>query len=107
MGFPGSSAGKEPACNVEDLGSIPGLGRSLGEGKGYPFQYSGLENSMNCIGLGVAKCRTVHGNLQAKILVVSPFSRGSSQLRNYPGLPHCRQMIYQLSHQGSPKCTYN
>ena len=41
------SAGKEPACNVGDLGSIPELGRSLGEGKGYPLQYSGLENSMD------------------------------------------------------------
>ena len=45
MGFPGGSAGKEPACDVGDLGSIPGLGRSPGEGKGYPLQYSGLENS--------------------------------------------------------------
>ena len=45
-GFPGGSDGKEPACNAEDLGSIPGLGRSLGEGNNYPFQYSGLENSM-------------------------------------------------------------
>ena len=40
MGFPGGSAGKESACNVGDLGSIPGLGRSHGEGKGYPLQYS-------------------------------------------------------------------
>ena len=40
------SAGKESACNVGDLDSIPGLGRSPGEGKGYPLQYSGLENSM-------------------------------------------------------------
>ena len=46
-GFPGGSAGKESAGNVGDLGSIPGLGRSPGEGKGYPLQYSGLENSMN------------------------------------------------------------
>ena len=45
-GFPGGSAGKESACNVGDLGSIPGLGKSPGEGKGYPLQYSGLENSM-------------------------------------------------------------
>ena len=44
-GFPGGSAGKESACNAGDLGSIPGLGRSPGEGKGYPLQYSGLENS--------------------------------------------------------------
>ena len=48
-GFPGSSAGKESACNTGDPGSIPGLGRFPGEGKGYPLQYSGLENSMNCI----------------------------------------------------------
>ena len=45
--FPHSSIGKESACNVGDLGSIPGLGRSPGEGKGYPLQYSGLENSMD------------------------------------------------------------
>ena len=49
LGFPGSSADKEAACNARDLGSIPGLGRSPGEGKGYPLQYSGLENSMDCI----------------------------------------------------------
>ena len=47
-GFPSGSAGKESACNVGDVGSIPGLGRSPEEGNGYPFQYSGLENSMNC-----------------------------------------------------------
>ena len=49
LGFSCSSAGKESACNVGDLGSIPGLGRSPGEGKGYPLQNSGLENSMDCI----------------------------------------------------------
>ena len=49
MGFPGGSAGKESACSVGDLGSIPRFGRSLGEGKGYPVQYSGLENYMDCI----------------------------------------------------------
>ena len=48
VGFPDSSAGKESACNAGDLGSIPGLGRAPGEGKGYPLQYSGLENSMDC-----------------------------------------------------------
>ena len=46
-GFPCGSAGKESACNARDLGSIPGLGRSLGNEKGYPLQYYGLENSMN------------------------------------------------------------
>ena len=54
----GVSAGKESACNAGDLGSIPGLGRSPGEGKGYPLQYSGLENSMACIVHGVAKSQT-------------------------------------------------
>ena len=53
MDFPDSSVGKEFTCNMEDLGSIPGLGRSPGEGKGYPPQYSGLENSMDCIVRGV------------------------------------------------------
>ena len=52
LGFLCGSAGKESACNAGDLGSIPGLGRSSGEGKGYPLQYSGLENSMDY---------TVHG----------------------------------------------
>ena len=56
--LPGGSAGKESACNVGDLGSIPGLGRSPGEGNGYPFQYSGLESSMDCVVHGVTKSRT-------------------------------------------------
>ena len=58
LGFPGGSAGKESSCSVGDLGSVPGLGRSSGEGKGHPLQYSGLENSMDCIVHGVAKRRT-------------------------------------------------
>ena len=47
--FPGVAAGKVITCDTGDLGSIPGLGRPPGEGKGYPLQYSGLENSMDCI----------------------------------------------------------
>ena len=58
MGFPWDSAGKESACNAGDLGSIPGLERSPGERKGYALQYSGLENSRDCIVHGVAKSRT-------------------------------------------------
>ena len=58
MGLPCGSAGKETACSVGDLGSIPGFGRSPGEGKGYPLQYSGLENSTDCIVHGVAKSQT-------------------------------------------------
>ena len=55
LGFPGGSAGKESSCNVGDLGSIPGLGRSPGEEKGYPLQYFGLENSVDCIVHGMTK----------------------------------------------------
>ena len=47
MGFPGGSDGKESACNAGDVGLIPGLGRSPGEGNGNPFQYSCLENPMD------------------------------------------------------------
>ena len=55
QGFPGDSDGKESTHNAGDLGSIPGLGRSTGEGKGYPLQCSGLENSLDYIVHGVAK----------------------------------------------------
>ena len=58
QGFPCGSAGKESACNVGDLDLIPGLGRCPGEGTGHPLQYSGQENSMNCIVHGVAKSHT-------------------------------------------------
>ena len=59
MGFPCGSAGKESVCNAGDLGSISGLGRFPGEGKGYPLQYSGLENSMNCIVHEITKSQTL------------------------------------------------
>ena len=63
LGFPSSSAGKESTCNAGDLGSIPGLGRSPGEGNGYPLQYPCLENPMDrgawqATVCGVAKSRT-------------------------------------------------
>ena len=58
LGFSCGSAAKESICNAGDLGSIPGLGRSPGEGKGYPLQYSGLENFMDCIVHGVTKNQT-------------------------------------------------
>ena len=51
LGFPCGSAGKESACNAGDLGLIPGLGKHPGEGKGYPLQCSGLENSMAVHGI--------------------------------------------------------
>ena len=58
MGFPDSSGGKESSCNAGNPGSIPGLGRSPGEGMGYPLQYSGLENSMDCMVHGLTKSWT-------------------------------------------------
>ena len=65
LGFPGGSAGKESACSERDLGSIPGLGRSPGERKGYPLQYSGLENSRDCLVQGVAKSQTQLSNFHS------------------------------------------
>ena len=61
MGFPGSSDGKESACNVGDVGSIPESERSPGKGNGYPLQYSSLENSVDCMDCkihGIAKSQT-------------------------------------------------
>ena len=72
VGFSCGSAGKQSACNAGDLGSIRRLGRSPGEGKGYPFQYSGLENSMDCIAHGVSRSRLQLGNLH----FTSRLSRG-------------------------------
>ena len=63
-GFPDSSVGKESACNAGDSSSIPGLGRSTGEGIGYPLQYSGLENFMDSIVHGVAKGQTLLSDFQ-------------------------------------------
>ena len=62
LGFPCGSAGKESTCNVGDLGSIPVLGRSPGEGKDYPLLYFGLENSMDCIVHGISKSWTPLSN---------------------------------------------
>ena len=66
-GFPCSLSGKESAFNARDLGSIPGLGRSSGEKKGYPLQYSGLENSMDCIVHGIEKSWTQLSNFHFHI----------------------------------------
>ena len=68
MGFPCGSAGKEPAWNVGDLGSIPGLGRSPGEGKGNLLQYPGLENPMDCMVRGVTESWTQLSNSHCEAL---------------------------------------
>ena len=77
-GFPGGSAGKEFACNAGDLGLIPELSNSSGEEKGYPPQYSGLENSMDHIVHGVAKSRTQ----------LSDFHFHFRELRFHMHMPH-------------------
>ena len=132
MGIPCGSARKESACNAGDLGPIPGFGRDPGEGKGYPFQYSGLEKSMDCLAHGVAKSQTglsnfhficltlcnpmdcsppgssVHGILLARILewVAMPSSRGSSQPRDQTHISYVscigRPVLYHQCHLGSP-----
>ena len=69
-----SSAGKESTCNAGDPSSIPGLRRSPGEGKAYPLQYSGLENSMACIVHRVAKSQTGLSDFHFHFLMVQPHS---------------------------------
>ena len=65
LGFPCGSAGKESTCNAGDLRSLPGLGRSLGEGKGYTLQYSGLENSIDRLVHGVPNSQTRLSNFHS------------------------------------------
>ena len=88
LGFPCGSAGKESACNVGDLGSIPGLGRSTGEGKGYLLQYSSLENSMHCIVHGVTKSRTRLSNFHFHTSSIhtghTGWPRGSRDSKTWP-----------------------
>ena len=93
--FPGGSDSKESACNVGDLGSIPGLGRAPGEGNS--CQYSGLENPMDY---------TVHRILKGQNTGVGSLSLLQQIFPTQglnPGLLHCRWILYQLSHQGSPQ----
>ena len=87
-GFPCGSAGKESACNEGELGSIPGLERSPGEGKGHPLQCSGLENSMDCIVHGVTKSQTRLRDFHFHFPVYHPLE--SSQL--------CEMNTITLSH---------
>ena len=70
LGFPCGSASKEYTYNGGDLGSIPGLGISPGEGKGYPLQYFGLENFMNYIVHGVSKSQTQLSDFHFHIILV-------------------------------------
>ena len=92
MGFPCDSAGRESAHNVGDLGSVPGLGRSLGEGKGYPLHHSGLENTMGCTVHEVKKSQTQLSNFHfhlANTIVISAPKRD---------LPHVQQSFAEHIH---------
>ena len=80
-GFPGGSTGKEPTCNEGDLDRIPGLGRCPGEGNGYPFQYSGLENSMDCIVYVVAKSQTQLSDFHFNMHLIFSLSAHSSKVQ--------------------------
>ena len=70
LGFLRGSAGKESACNAGDLGSVPGFGRSYGEGKDYPLLYSGLENSRDSIVHGVTKSWTHLSDFQDIYVII-------------------------------------
>ena len=91
QGFPDSSVGKESACNAGDPCSFPGLGRSPGEGKGYPLQYSGLENSMECIVHGVAKSWTGRSDFHFHLWINSHDNRGDGK-----GSPHPKIQVLDL-----------
>ena len=91
LGFPCGSAGKESACNARDLGSIRGLGRSPGEGKDYPLQYSGLENSTVCIVRGVTKIQTWLSDFHSHFLrpIFSPSRRRNRNKFSFSWCPSC------------------
>ena len=103
--FPSGSDSEESTCSVGDLGSsTSGSGRSPGKGNGYPFQYSCLENPMDCSLPG----STVHGVLQARILewVAIPFSRGSSQPGIEPRFPALQADSLPSKPPGKPRNPY-
>ena len=100
-GFPGSSAGKESACNAGDLDLIPGLGRSPGGGHGNPLQYSCLENlhaQRSLVGYSPWNSPGQNTAVDSLSLLWEIFrTQGSNG-----DLQHCRQILYQLSLTGSP-----
>ena len=87
MGFPFGTAGKESVCNAGDLGSIPGLGKSPGEGKDYPLQCAGLENSMDCTVHAAAAAKS----LQSCLTLCDP-TDGSPRGSPIPGILQARTL---------------
>ena len=88
LGLPCVSVSKEPACNAGDLHLIPGLERSLGEEKGYPLQYSGLENSMDCIVHWVTKSQTQLSYFHFQDLVCSAHQSINVSYSAWPDFPN-------------------
>ena len=94
LGFPGGSAGKESTCNAGDLGSIPGWEDSPGEGKGYLLQYSGLENSIDCVVHGVAKSQTQLSDFH--------FQSGYTQNSEKAMAPHSSTLAWKIPWMEEP-----
>ena len=94
---PGGSDGKESDCNSGDLGSIPGLGRSPGEGHDHPLQYSGLENFIDCIVHGVTKSQTGLSNFHYNPHWPQLYSIDSSSFKDVGILNYFRWFIASLN----------
>ena len=104
MGFSCGSAGKESTRNVGNLGSIPGLGGSPGEGKGYPLQHSGLENSMDCIVHGVAKRQDTTERFPLTLSLTHSSKKQKADMQTSAGGPQQRVegvISYKRLKQGS------
>ena len=110
LGFPGDSVGKESACIERVLGSLSGLGRSPGEGNSYPLQYSGLENSMDCISLQSVRHNWVtftsilyFSYKRERIVWLKGQCLGIWNLRNYRHYPIHFLIIWKMSVLGLPR----
>ena len=105
LAFSCGSTSKESTCNAGDPGSIPGLGRSPGEGKGYPLQYSGLENSIDCIVHGVTKSWTRLSNFHFhfSIQLKKKKKRGSHCCAaiTFPNLSHLAELTLYTHYKHS------
>ena len=101
--FSDSSVGKESTCNAGDPSSIPGSGRSDREGIGYPLKYSWASLVAQLV---MSNSLRPHGPYSPRNSLGQYTGVGSLSLLqgSNPGLPHCRQILYQLSHQGSTLC---
>ena len=91
--LPHSSVGKESPCNAGDLGSISGLGRSPGEGKGYLLQYSALKNSMDCIVHGVAKSQSRLSDFHFQGIKICQVSSASGTAKKKKKKDKVRQIV--------------